>query len=80
MTIKNKDLLEKIISLVLKDAEDNKYWGNDAYGLDLEEQVKFFRYGLSARMPPEWMKYEVKLDPEYAEYIRLSKKFGNIKF
>lgn len=42
----------------------------------LREQVRFFRLGMKGEIPTEWEKYEKLLDPEYAEWQRLNKKFG----
>ncbi len=45
----------------------------------LEEQVKFFQYGKSRMLPPEWEKYarqvENNADPDYKQYLLLKKKF-----
>lgn len=82
MSIANKELIDKLIALVLKDAEDKKldagYSGrwDDGGGGRLEDQVKFFQYGLKGQIPPEWEGYKKLLDPEYIEYLRLKRKFG----
>lgn len=41
----------------------------------LAEQVKFYEYGQSDIIPPEWESYRAKLDPEWDEYQRLRAKF-----
>lgn len=82
MSLVHKEIIDKLIPLVLKDAESKKldagYSGrwDDGGGGRLEEQVKFFQYGLRGQVPPEWKEYEKLLDPEYIEYLRLKRKFG----
>lgn len=82
MSITNKELIDKLITLVLTDANTRKenagYDGrwDDGGGGRLEEQVKFYQYGLQATIPPEWEQYKKLLDPEYLEYLRLKRKFG----
>jgi hypothetical protein len=77
--------IEAVIALVLADAHDSREaagmggrW-DDGGASRLEEQVKFFRYGISRCMPPEWEKYarqvENNADPEYKTYLRLKDKF-----
>ena len=41
----------------------------------LEDQVRFFTLGQQGDIPVEWREYEKYLDPEWAEYERLKKKF-----
>jgi hypothetical protein len=78
----NRETFDKVIELVLKDAIDKRndagYGGrmDDGGASRLEDQVKFFQYGLSCRLPTEWESYRKQLDPEYLEYIRLKRKFG----
>lgn len=84
MATVTKDILEKIMSLVTAAAEAARYDAgmggryDDGGASRLDDQVKFFRYGLNAQLPPEWEKYKTTLDPEYNEYIRLQKKFGKL--
>lgn len=82
MSLVHKDLIDKLIPLVLKDAENKKLdagmggrW-DDGGASRLEDQVKFFQYGMRGQIPPEWKEYEKLLDPEYIEYLRLKRKFG----
>jgi len=46
----------------------------------LRDQVKFYKYGREGLVPPEWEIYvkqaQRESDPEYAELMRLKKKFG----
>ena len=73
--------MERIIALVLKDAEDCRtsagYNGSfsDGGASELEAQVMFYRFGRDGSLPPEWIKYLKHIDPEYPEYERLKKKF-----
>jgi hypothetical protein len=41
----------------------------------LREQLEFWQAGLAGDVPKEWDEYLKPLDPEYAEYLRLHKKF-----
>jgi hypothetical protein len=74
--------VDELIKLVLKDAnkkrEDAAYGGqhHDGGASMIETQVKFYNYGRAGKVPPEWKGLESQLDPEYAEYQRLQKKFG----
>lgn len=78
--------LNQVMGLVLKEAatrRDNAAYSgewNDGGASALEDQVKFYRYGIEGRIPPEWKKYADQAtredDPEWAEYQRLRKKFG----
>jgi hypothetical protein len=73
--------IDEIIKLVLKSAvkarEDAGYGGrhDDGGARHIEEQVKFFNYGLARQMPPEWQDFANQFDSEYSEYQRLKKKF-----
>ena len=74
--------IERIIALVLKDAETCRtnagYRGwSDGGAIKLEDQVHFYRLGMEGAMPVEWKKYEHVLDPEYQEFLRLKAKFPN---
>lgn len=80
-----KLLIDKIIALILKDAEDRRtaagYGGrfDDGGAGILQAQVQFYQYGARGILPPEWNEYrkqaETQADPEYAEYVRLKRKF-----
>lgn len=82
MSLSNKEKIDKLIELALKDAENKRldagYGGHmhDGGASQIEAEVKFYQYGLAGRIPPEWEKYEKQLDPEWVEYLRLKKKFG----
>lgn len=80
-----KQLIDRIISLILKDAEDRRTsagydgrWDDGGAG-SLQQQVQFYQYGQRGILPPEWASYrkqaETQADPEYAEYVRLKRKF-----
>lgn len=49
----------------------------------LQDQVTIYRHARAGEMPPLWMKlwneYDRDRDPEYAEYLRLQKKFEGHK-
>ena len=78
--------IDKIIELVLKDAEDRREGAgmsgsySDGGASDLETQVEYYRYGRDGDLPPDWRKYakeaKDKADPEYEQYLRLKGKFG----
>lgn len=83
--METKKLIDKVIALILKDAEDrrtaagyNGSWDDGGAGA-LKQQVQFYQYGALGLLPPEWSSYrkqaETQADPEYAEYVRLKKKF-----
>ena len=71
----------KLIEFVLREAdkkeENAAYSGErgDGGARLLRERVKFFKYGLEGTIPVEWKEYELQLDEEYEEYLRLKKKF-----
>jgi len=60
MAIDNQELIDKIMVLVLKDANERREsagysgsWTDGGAGY-LEDQVKFFKYGMDSQLPPEW--------------------------
>lgn len=73
--------IEEIIKIVLKAAYNKRegagYAGErgDRGASILETQVEFYRYGMQGVVPPDWEKYEKKLDPEYETYLKLKRKF-----
>lgn len=75
--------IEKIIELILKDADEKDKGGIDTgersiyIASKLRNDVKFYQYGLQGIIPPEWIKYEKQTDEEYEEYLRLKNKFKN---
>lgn len=79
---REKKELQHIIALVLAEAQRLEMGAahmgarDDGGAGRLEEQAKFFRAGLRGEIPEEWKKYELRADPEYAEWQRLNKKFG----
>ena len=81
--INNKELFDKIVSLILRDASNRRndagYGGrmDDGGASNLEDQAKFFQYGLACKFPPEWEGYKKLLDPDYAQYLILKKRFGD---
>jgi hypothetical protein len=70
-----------VIKLVLEDAHSKRegaaFMGErgDRGASTLEMQVRFYKYGLNAELPTEWVKYSAQLDPEYKQYLELKKKF-----
>lgn len=78
-------LIDRVITKVLEDAEDRRSAAgcngefHDRGASQLEDQVKFFKYGLSNAFPPEWDHYikeaEKESDPDYALYKKLKSKF-----
>jgi hypothetical protein len=78
----NRELFDKIISIIQREAHDAResagYNGSmhDGGASRLEEQIRFFEYGLVCTFPPEWEAYKKQIDPEYTEYLRLKRKFG----
>lgn len=81
MSFTNQELLDKLMAMVLKDAEYKRtaagYNGliSDNGASLLELQVRFFKMGMKGTVPSEWEVYKKALDPEYMEYLRLKKKF-----
>lgn len=81
-TNKNPTNVDDLLKVILKDADERR--SNAAYGGShhdggasaIEAQVKFYNYGRTGQIPPEWDQYMKKLDPEYQEFLRLQKKFG----
>jgi hypothetical protein len=74
--------IETIMQLVLSEADDKESsaahsggWGDGGAGT-LKDQVRFYKLGMQGKMPEEWKKYEVTLDPEYQKFLELEKKFG----
>lgn len=74
-------MIDKIIKVILKDAEDKRigasYSGScgDGGADKLESQVKFYNYGRQGTIPPEWSEYEIQIDTEYQDYLKLKGKF-----
>lgn len=85
MDIATEQLLHDIVLLVLRDAATRRtsvgFEGksDDGGATMLEQQVRFYHYGMDGTIPPEWSKYEkeakTQADPEYNAYLRLKKKF-----
>jgi hypothetical protein len=79
----SREIFDKIIQLILNDAKSKRKDAGYGYGgrmddggaSNLEDQVKYFQYGLICKLPPEWESYKKQLDPEYIEFLRLKRKF-----
>lgn len=74
--------IKNLVDLVLKQAakvrDDAGYSGrmDDGGARVMEEQVRYYLYGLDGVVPVEWEReHGQKLDPEFAEYQRLHAKF-----
>ena len=85
MDAKAKEIMDKVFSMILKDAEDRATsagysgsWGDGGAEV-LRNQVRFYQCGMNGTLPSEWEKYFDQVvresDSEYAEYLRLKKKF-----
>ena len=79
---------DKDLALILKEVEefikgrreDGRMADRDGRETrNFEIQLKFYRYGMQKVVPEEWKFITVKLDPEWKEYERLKKKFGQNK-
>lgn len=72
--------VNKIMELILAEAERRELSTAGVRGdngaMQLRDQVFFYQKGMHGEMPTAWKKYEKMLDPEYAEWQRLNKKFG----
>lgn len=79
----NNDKINKLIDIIIDKAKVvrttatmNGEYGDGGASV-LEDQIKFYQYGRDGIIPPEWeKKYGNQLDPEWDEYLRLKKKFG----
>ncbi len=71
------EIIEHILKVAAQKRESAGYAGEmgDGGARDLEDEVKFYKYGVSGTFPPEWERYQLDLDPERLEYLRLKKKF-----
>ena len=82
-------VIERVIGLVLADAErrrmDAGYGGHhhDGGASQTEREVSIYRAGMEGRLPAEWQAFEEQArreaDPEWAEFRRLSQKFGGLR-
>lgn len=76
--------MERIMQAVLDDADNIERRAKldgllgDSHAANLRMQVKFYKYGVSCFVPPEWQIYADKFDPEYETYLRLKEKFRKI--
>lgn len=85
MPMDHDKLIEAIKVKVLREAESRResaaYGGrrDDGGASLLEAQVKWYEYGRQGVMPPEWKEHAREVvnenDPEWADYLRLRKKF-----
>ena len=83
--LQNSNYTKFIIEFILKKAhqlkEDAGYVGrmDDGGAGRLEDQVKFYQYGVTGEFPSEWIYYrkefEKENDPQYKTYLELKKKF-----
>lgn len=81
----NRELLNEIMRLALLEADNARVNAgmsgsfHDGGAGSIEIAVKFFKYGLDCKIPPEWEKYKKIVDnnsdPEYNTYLRLKEKF-----
>lgn len=87
--LNDKDFREKIMEEALADAENkaksvamNGSWSDGGAG-EIRRSVEDWKCGLEGILPPSLEKYCEKVlldeDPEYAEFLRLSKKFKKVK-
>lgn len=63
-------VLERIVQDIAENIEDEDYVEV------LGQQRSIFLAGWKHQLPDIWKKYELEVDPEYNEYLRLKKKFG----
>lgn len=74
--------IKQIIEVIKEEAHERKMGAafngerSDGGASILENQIRFYLLGQKGEVPPEWKKYEHKIDPEYREYMRLKEKFG----
>jgi hypothetical protein len=75
-------LLEYILKAADKAAFDAGIGGSysDGGASNMREQVAMFNHGRSSTIPKKWDKhykeYIREVDPDYATYLQLQKKFG----
>lgn len=81
----DREMFDRIMGILRNEAHSAREgagysgrWDDGGAGR-LEDQIRFFQYGLAGTLPPEWEKYKVQVlheaDPEYAQYQRLKSKF-----
>ena len=79
------EYINKLVAKIKEDAERNKEIAgmsgahhDGGYGVTMKT-VNAFLSGRAGEIPEEWLSYarelDKELDPEYAEYMRLKKKF-----
>jgi hypothetical protein len=81
----NHELFDEVMRLALLEADNARVNAgmsgsfHDGGASAIENAVKFFKYGLDRKIPPEWDKYRKiavnNKDPEYAIYLKLKEKF-----
>ncbi len=83
--ISHEEMLKRVLAVASREASEMEMERavNPHYvprNSHLGVAVKYFRLGLERRLPDDWAKYEKQArkeaDPEYAEFVRLRKKFG----
>lgn len=78
-----KSDIDKLMDLILEVANEKELNAAHSgsmydYGASsMREQVRFYRLGQRNELPKEWEHYRHKLDPEWQEFQRLQKKFGD---
>lgn len=81
----NADTIVRVLDMVEEEADKRELDAgrgglmDDGGARRLREQAHFYRMGMAKELPKEWEKYELQIDPEYQEYLRLDAKFGKVK-
>ena len=80
--------VEKLLGIVLADADDRERDAglggrfDDGGAGALRREVEAYRCGMAREVPSTWKHYAEQLlreaDPEYAEFKRLTAKFGRV--
>lgn len=81
----SREILQRIFTLILEDAHNRREGAGYSGRMDdggagvLEAQVEYYQMGMEGRLPHAWESYfnqaVREADPEYAEYVRLKRKF-----
>lgn len=68
--------IEAILARVVSEAEGCQ----DGSDIHAKRDIEFYRQGMDGTIPWEWRKHAAQVereqDPEWPEYVRLSKKLG----
>lgn len=76
------DELKKAVAI---EADEREYTAamngsySDGGATALREQLRWYEMGERGTYPKDWEKYSRHVDAEYAEFLRLQKKFGGGK-